>query len=167
VSGPTAVGVLCEHLRDEHYRDVLRYTIQSSMRRCLCTVFIIDLKARCTTNCVAEVIDDLEEAQWRGVDVRVLIGGSRSTFAIAEAAAVAIAQLTARGLPCHWLTSTRGERGSHAKIVVADETVLLGSHNWSPGAFLQQTQDSVRLVSPPLAEYFAGEFERRWSAVHG
>jgi phosphatidylserine/phosphatidylglycerophosphate/cardiolipin synthase-like enzyme len=129
-------------------------------------MFIIDLKSNCTTNCVGEIIDDLEEAKWRGVDVRVLIGGSRSTFAIAEAAAIAHDHLSARAIPNRWLTSTKGERGSHAKTVVADESVLLGSHNWSPGAFHNQTQDSIRIVSPSLAEYFAERFERQWRTDH-
>jgi len=166
MTAPMVTGAMCELVVDEHYRDALRCAIQSATRRCLVSMFIIDLKSRCTINCVGEVIDDLEEAQWRGADVRVLIGGSRSTFAIAEAAAVAQDQLSARGIPNRWLTSIKGVRGSHAKVVIADETVMLGSHNWSPGAFFRQTQDSIRIVSLPLAEYFAGQFEQQWGADH-
>jgi phosphatidylserine/phosphatidylglycerophosphate/cardiolipin synthase-like enzyme len=162
VSAPFVVGATCELLQDRDYGPALRQSVQSSARRCLCSLFIIDLKARCSGHCAAEVVDDLEDAVWRGVDVRVLIGGSRSTFAIAEAAAIAVEHLTARGIPARWLTAERGVRGSHAKTVVADETVLLGSHNWSPGSFNRDTQDSVRIASAPLAEFLAIDFESRW-----
>lgn len=166
MTAPTFLDAMCELVVDDLYRDVLRREIQSAVRRCLVTMFIIDLKSHCITNCVVEVIDDLEEAKWRGVDVRVLIGGSRSTFAIAEAAAIAQDHLSSRAIPNRWMTSTKGERGSHAKMVVIDETVLLGSHNWSPGAFYSDTQDSIRIVSKSLAEYFAVEFERGWRSHH-
>jgi len=162
VKAPYVTGATCELLVDEQYSQALRHSIQSAQRRCLCTIFIIDLKSRCPANCVADVIDDLEAAHWRGVDVRVLIGGSRSSFEIGEAAAIAFEHLAARCIPSRWLTSDKSARGNHAKAVIADETVLLGSHNWSPGSFHKDTQDSVCITSAPLAEYFAGLFESSW-----
>jgi phosphatidylserine/phosphatidylglycerophosphate/cardiolipin synthase-like enzyme len=163
VNAPYVTGAACELLTDSDYVTTLRRSIQGAERRCLSTIFIIDLKTRCTApHCVIDVVEDLRDAQWRGVDVRVLIGGSRSTFAIAEAAAVATAHLDDVGLPSRWLTSEKGVRGSHAKVVVADDTVLLGSHNWTPGAFHADTQDSVLIDSEALAEYFAARFEARW-----
>ena len=56
---------------------------------------------------------------------------------------------------------TNSPRLKDAKTV-ADETVLLGSHNWSPGSFNRDTQDSVRIASAPLAEFLAIDFESRW-----
>jgi len=162
VKVPYVTGATCELLVDGEYSQALRQSIQSAQRRCLCSLFIIDLKTRCTGNCISDVIDDLWEAHWRGVDVRVLIGGSRSTFAIAEAAAIALAHLTERGIPGRWLTWEKDVRGSHSKTVIADETLLLGSHNWSPGSFHKDTQDSVRITSAPLAAYFSELFESRW-----
>ena len=171
MNAPYVIGASCELLVDEHYVSALRQAIQTSVRRCYCTMFIIDLKTRCVQNCVSNVLDDLGEAVWRGVDVRVLIGGSRSTFEIAEAAAIAVAHLEARSVPSRWLTEEKGVRGSHSKIVVADESVLLGSHNWSPGSFQSDVQDSVLIRSAPLAEYMASQIERRWaeaaSDAHG
>ena len=164
MTGPYVTGATCELLTDEHYGWALRQSVQASKRRCLCSIFIIDLKTPCAANCITDVIDDLADARWRGVDVRVLVGGSRSTFAIGEAAAIAVAHLTDRGIPSRWLTSDKAARGSHAKNVVVDEAVLLGSHNWSPGAFHRDTQDSVRITSAALAEYLAALFEARWTS---
>jgi phosphatidylserine/phosphatidylglycerophosphate/cardiolipin synthase-like enzyme len=162
VSVPFVTGASCELLPDGAYSLALRQSLQSATRRCLCSMFIIDVEGQCSTHCVTDVIEDLEEAVWRGLDVRVLIGGSRSTFAIAQAAAIAVEHLTARGIPARWLTAERGVRGSHAKTVVADASVLLGSHNWSPGAFHRDTQDSVRIGSAALAEFLAIDFDTRW-----
>ena len=159
---PYVTGASCQLLVDEQYVTALRQAIQTSTRRCCCSLFIIDLKTRCNENCVSDVVDDLSEAAWRGVDVRVLVGGSRSTFEIAEAAVIAVAHLEARSVQSRWLTAEEGVRGSHSKIVVADEAVLIGSHNWSPGSFHSETQDSVLVRSAALAEYVVSLFDRRW-----
>jgi phosphatidylserine/phosphatidylglycerophosphate/cardiolipin synthase-like enzyme len=96
------------------------------------------------------------------VDVRLLIGGSRTNFEIAEISDLARARALQLGIPCRWLTS-RDVRGSHAKVVVADHETLVGSHNWSPGAFGDdQTQDSLWVASADLAAYLASEFRTQW-----
>ena len=84
MSAPFVAGATCELLEDGDYSRALRQSVQSAARRCLCSLFIIDLKARCSGQCVADVVDDLEDAVWRGVDVRVLIGGSRSLIVFPE-----------------------------------------------------------------------------------
>jgi phosphatidylserine/phosphatidylglycerophosphate/cardiolipin synthase-like enzyme len=53
------------------------------------------------------------------------------------------------------------------KLVVADDHVLTGSHNWSGGAFEGQVQDSVMVTSPDLAAYLSAVFETQWSAAAG
>ena len=54
---------------------------------------------------------------------------------------------------------------SHAKFTVADETVLVGSHNVSGNSLTCETQDSVFVESASLAAYLRGEFERQWIAA--
>lgn len=83
-------------------------------------------------------------------------------MAIAEASEAARARALDLGVPCRWLTSVP-VRGSHAKLVVCDERVLLGSHNWSAGAFDGQVQDSVLVESADLAAHLAPTFERDWA----
>jgi phosphatidylserine/phosphatidylglycerophosphate/cardiolipin synthase-like enzyme len=45
---------------------------------------------------------------------------------------------------------------------VIDNTVLIGSHNWSGGAFSDQNQESVAIRSAGLAEHVAAIFENQW-----
>jgi phosphatidylserine/phosphatidylglycerophosphate/cardiolipin synthase-like enzyme len=58
-----------------------------------------------------------------------------------------------------------GEPSDHAKLVVADDHVLLGSHNWSPGALTDQTEDSVLMREPGLAGHFATRILALWSVA--
>ena len=93
--------------------------------------------------------------------MRLLIGGSRDNLQMAEGSATALAVAKQLGLTTRWLTS-RNSRGSHVKFVLADDEVLLGSHNWSLSSFAQSTQDSVWFQSPELAAYLCDAFAAQW-----
>ena len=162
------VGVVDARARlvsDADYLPVILDLVDRARATCLCSVFIVDLApSRDRVLSVGEVLRALAAARWRGVDVRLLVGGSRENLEIAETADVARARALALGIPCRWATSKPG-RGSHAKFVVADDAVLTGSHNWSPGAFGGQVQDSLLLRSVDLAAYVASIFERQWATA--
>lgn len=154
-------GGACRRITDDAYPSTLLSLIRSARCRVLCSVFIVDTRGAHPV--FTSLLDALEERVWAGLDVRVVVGGSRETYAIAESAAQSRAVLLGRGVPCRWLTARPGRRGSHAKLVVADDRVLLGSHNWSPGAFGGQLQDSVLLDSPALAAHAAAWAVRQWN----
>jgi phosphatidylserine/phosphatidylglycerophosphate/cardiolipin synthase-like enzyme len=156
-------GGRAQLVSDDGYLPVLRSMIADARRSCLCSLFLIDLAPRHDRELLVDsVLRDLAAAHWRGVDVRLLIGGSRDNLEIAEAADLARARALQLGIPARWATS-RPIRGSHAKFVLVDEQVLTGSHNWSVGAFTSQTQDSVVVASRDIAAYVAGLFERQWA----
>ena len=147
---------------DDQYLPVLRSLIANATWRCLCSLFLADLSPAGDRELLVDsVLLELQEARWRGVDARLLIGGSRSNFEIAELSELARARALQIGLPCRWLTSKK-VRGSHTKVVVADDAVLTGSHNWSVGAFTDQSQDSLLVESADLAAYSAALFRRQW-----
>lgn len=146
---------------DQSYSSVIRQLLTAAELRALCTVFIVDIVSDpVSENAVMEIVQDLEMAAWRGADTRLLIGGSRTNLEIAKASQLA-RDVISQVLPCRWLTARR-RHGSHAKAVVADDFVLLGSHNWSPGAMSGQIQDSVLVHSGTLAAVLANQFEEQW-----
>lgn len=148
---------------DADYLPRLRALVASARRRCLCSLFIVDLSpARDASLLVDGVLTEVAAAAWRGADARLVVGGSRTNFELAVLADLARARAGELGLPCRWLTS-RNVRGSHMKMVVADDTVLMGSHNWSAGAFTDQTQDSLAVQSADLASWAANLFEDQWA----
>ena len=169
----TVPSAMVAAVADEKYGPVCRELIRSARRRCLCSIFIVDTWPWRDNDLVIDsLLIELASTAWRGVDVRLLIGGSRSNLRLAEVAAAARARARELGIVCRWLTSVPGRRGSHVKLVIADDDVLTGSHNWSSGAFDGQLQDSVHVRSPALAAYLADTFEQQWTrtpaeAAHG
>lgn len=148
---------------DGQYAKVLSSIISKSTQKCLCSIFIIDLiNGGNSSNNVFNIIELLEESKWRGVDTRIIIGGSRSNFDIAAISETSRKILSSLSIPCKWLTSM-DKRGSHAKLVICDDYVLLGSHNWSAGAFTNQIQDSILLQSKPLAAFYSEYFNKQWT----
>ena len=109
---------------------------------------------------VQSLLAALVAARARGVEVIVGVDrgklyGSGQPDPKNDAAA---AWLTVRGVPVVWDEETRT---SHAKILlVDDEIALIGSHNWTRAALVDNREVSVRLSDPAqlrhLAEMFMG-----------
>lgn len=152
---------------DGSYPAVLRGVIATARSTCLCNQFLVDVRPgldeKLSVYCA---LVELAGARWRGVDVRLLIGGSRENLDMAVASELGRATAGSLGVPCRWLTS-RKDRGSHAKWVVSDNTVLIGSHNWSAGAFGDQTQDTILVQSDSLAAYLRSKFLVLWDRAGG
>jgi len=116
--------------------------------------------------------DDFFEARGGDVKVRsvpdlapVAHGGEvdQPALEIAQTAFTAVRLARQHHVPARWLSRVGGTRGSHVKLVVADDNVLIGSHNWSGGAFSGQIQDSTVVTSAPLAARLASFFSSQWS----
>lgn len=150
-------------VQDDRYSDALQQLVRGAKIRCLCSMFIVDaLPRRDEENRVYALLLELRRAAWRGVDTRVLIGGSRNNIEIAEVSQFGRDVCGSLGIDCRWLTG--GERkGSHAKLAIIDDYVVAGSHNWSAGAFTNQTQDSVIIQSVALAEAQGAFFDTQWA----
>jgi phosphatidylserine/phosphatidylglycerophosphate/cardiolipin synthase-like enzyme len=165
VSNPSlgVAGVGVQLLPDDTYVDALTTAVLRAYRRVLCSIFIVDLSpGRDSSLKVDSMLIELSAAKWRGADVRLIVGGSRTNFDIAQLAISARARAQSLQIPCRALMASP-VRGSHVKMVLADDKVFLGSHNWSPGAFSRQTQDSVALESSGMAAVMAGRFEMQWN----
>jgi phospholipase D-like protein len=149
---------------DANYFNIVQSLLRSSWQRALCTLFIVDADPDRDPNLlVSTVLYELECCAWRGVDTRLLVGGSHENLEIAQTAFTAIRLARQYHVPARWLTRHAENRGSHLKLVIADDRVLVGSHNWSGGAFTDQIQDSVLITSPPLAARLASFFESQWT----
>lgn len=147
---------------DADYASQLHSLIAHARRRCLCSLFIVDIMPLQTQKSLVDpVLVEMQAARWRGVDARLIIGGSWTNLAIARTAEAARARAYDLNIPCRWLTYKEGKQ-SHAKIVIVDDYVMIGSHNWTTGAFTDQTQDSIIVKSQSLAAYLIPVFEYQW-----
>jgi len=166
---PIPLGVSGGRVRlvvDAEFGPVLGTMIRGANRAVLCSYFIVDVSPyRGPAHLVDELLGELESARWRGVDVRVLLGGSRDNPDILETCMGAGLRLRQRGIPFRLITARAVDVTSHAKFTVADDAALVGSHNVSGNSLSVETQDSVVVESAPLAAYLRGEFERQWVAA--
>jgi phosphatidylserine/phosphatidylglycerophosphate/cardiolipin synthase-like enzyme len=155
-------------VRDGEYPGEVLRMVAGARERVWCSIFLVELDpTRDPGLAVPRLIAALASAGWRGVDARLLVGGSRTNLAIGETAVAAVAHARGLGIPARTL-GRPGTRGSHAKVVVADDLVLTGSHNWSPGSFGGgQSQDSVLVRSSDLAAYACGLFLDGWRRSEG
>ena len=150
-------------VHDGDYHAVASAMIAHASCRVLASVFIVDADTERDTDLKVEsLLYEMGCAAWRGTDARLLVGGSHQNLDIARASFTALATARLHGLDARWLTR-RAQRGSHAKLLITDDSVLTGSHNWSGGAMTGQTQDSLRVQSPALAAWLAAWFERQWA----
>lgn len=156
----TKVGLLA----DNEYARVTRLLCRKARRRVYANVFIVELvAAEAGANGVLKLLSELRDANARGVDVRLLIGGSKSNTDIQDMTEGSWMHCRRLGIPAR-LKALESERSDHKKLVVIDDHVLVGSHNWSPGAFGDQIQDSVIVEDERLACFFAHQFAEDWRA---
>jgi len=147
----------------DHLPHLLRLIGQAD-QRVLAAVFIIDPRPEDDREgSVKLVLDTLAMAKWRGLDVRVLAGGSNRTPAIELADRVARRYLESRGVPCRRFAGVRGETSLHSKYVIVDDTIVVGSHNWTHRALRLENELSVAVTSPELAHVLTGHFEWDWT----
>lgn len=138
---------------DENYERTVRFLVERSRHRCLASIFIVDLQVAGNESPVGALLESMAEASARGVDVHLSIGGSSENIAIARSCEGAAARCQQLGIRHRLLSKT--DQSLHRKVLVCDDQVLLGSHNWSAGAFRSQTQDSVLIDDSALAAWLA------------
>jgi phosphatidylserine/phosphatidylglycerophosphate/cardiolipin synthase-like enzyme len=153
-------------ISDADYRRVVQHLARTSGERFLANIFIVDPTPGRDSNLkVDSLLVELQGAAERGVDVRLLIGGSSSNTQIAEATIMAHWRAKQLGIESKLIAFNPGA-SSHMKIVVSDDAVLSGSHNWSGGAFSgSQVQDSILILSADAAALFSSQFEKDWKAA--
>ncbi len=148
---------------DAGYYATVRRLAEQATNSCFASIFIVDLNAHDDPDArVLQVLRGLQAATWKGVEVKLLVGGSTQNLAINEACHIARHMAAALGIECR-LLARDGRPGSHMKFVTADDFVLSGSHNWSLGSLSGQIQDSLLMKSPQLAAYLRGVFQSQWA----
>lgn len=152
-------------VHDEDYGPVAASLIARARHYCLAMVFIVDPDPVEDDDLLVDgLLRDMAAAAWRGVDARLVIGGSRTTGDITDATLLGRARARMLGLPCR-LVAAREQPSNHTKCLVSDGHVLLGSHNWSPGALTGQRQDSVLIADNALAAHYLTAVLTQWETA--
>lgn len=107
------------------------------------------------------LVESLSEAAWRGVDVRVLLA-EPGGLAQRRSTVVSARFLRRRGIDVRMLE----QQPHHVKLVVVDlDTVLIGSHNWTPSALGGSLEASILVRDTETSRECAELFDRWWSSA--
>ena len=153
-------------LRNNDYYDYLTYHIEQAQNRIWANIFIVNaLQGDDPELAVRNLCKLLGAATYRGVDVRILVGDSNRTIPIKGSNFVSASLMKLYKVRVQKVKST--ERSStHDKFVLIDnDLVLVGSHNWTHRAFNLSEEDSIGVYSEDLSKRMRDQFLQEWNAA--
>lgn len=109
------------------------------------------------------LVDKLIGASGRGVRVRVLMEHSGYIDYVDENNAAAREILRAQGVAT---VLDDDSINTHAKVLLCDDTVLLGSTNWGAESFNSQLNTNLRVTNDSMTGAVGDYFDRLWE-LHG
>lgn len=112
------------------------------------------------------LLDSAKRAAERGVTVQILLSGAWYVAEDNQKLATSLNEWAERvGVP---LTAKLADPGNafgkiHAKGVIADDTVIVGSLNWNPTSARENREVAVALRGPEIADYYEAVFTADWN----
>ncbi len=103
---------------------------------------------------ISSLLNGMLAAAARGVEVKVLADEA------APQTAQALASLAAGGID---VRQDSPNTTTHNKLIIADDQILVGSHNFSHNAMEYNNEASVLLSDPRVAEYYEEYFQQLWT----
>lgn len=153
-------------LHDRDYVLWLVERLRTARSRILAVQFIADVRPQVDDGReVRAVAELLARAAWRGLDVRLVLSRFVGADAVAEPNRVLARWLAPRGVGTRLYKPRDSSRRAnvHSKFVVIDDHwVVTGSHNWTPGAFRENHEQSIAVRSTEVAARLRSTFEGYW-----
>jgi len=156
-------------LTDGTYFESLLDSIHSAQKSIWAHVFSFNLRpADDGELLVRRVARALGDAVARGVQARVLLGGSaRKPLTLPAGNILAQRFLAGLGVECRVFRGADRD-ASHAKFFLVDgETLVCGSHNWSPRALSKGVDTAVAIRSRKVAAAAGALFGSAWKRAEG
>ena len=146
---------------DRDYLSFVGRLFATARWRCLVSIFLVSAPWRDREHVLEGLLLELAGASQRGVDARLLVGAGPSNAPMIEVAAAVRQRAAALGVPSRWVSSIPKVAG-HSRVVIADDNVLVGSHDWSAPSTPGQP-DNVFVVSGSLARRLDRRFREQWT----
>jgi cardiolipin synthase len=109
---------------------------------------------------VERLLEDLENAHKRGIEVKILFEQSGYDSSLNETNRAFMDTLQKLGISARWDSPNIT---THAKFVVVDSlTVLIGSTNWTLSALERNNETNVLIKNREIATEFERYFEKLW-----
>jgi len=163
---PAAIssGVIVPLNSFDYSRMVLRQ-IKGAKKRVLVVMYDARSYPASANNPTSAIFMALVTAQLRGADVRVILEKSDYDMKLAASNSATAALLAANNVQ---VRSDRLDAITHAKLVVADDSVLVGSSNWNARSLQVNNEANASVTNPGVTDAFSRYFENLWeeSAKH-
>ncbi|MGD9612748.1 MAG: phosphatidylserine/phosphatidylglycerophosphate/cardiolipin synthase family protein [Kiritimatiellia bacterium] len=130
--------------------------IEAATHRIRVVMYGINYSPKYAGGKVNQLVEALAAARARGVDVAVVMDLSDYNATLNRVNAPAKAYLAAAGVA---VFDDPLKTTTHAKVIVADDGVVIGSVNWGKDALERRNETCVAIRDPAVAEYFAAYFE--------
>ena len=154
VTPPT--GAIVEPYVDGGFRDVAVPAIKAAKDRVWVVTYGMNKDS------VDQTMDLLADAKDRGADVRVLLERSSFDDHLNDMNGEASAYLKARGVEARFDSK---EVITHAKLVIADDSVVAGTNNWSYGGFEANHEGGALVDDAATVEALASYFDGLWQSA--
>ena len=111
-----------------------------------------------------KLIEKLQKATHRRVDVRILMGaGTEQTDAFDTSNQMSYTFIKNTGVPIRFFNSDF-KKSSHSKYVLVDkELTILGSHNWGHRSLRVGQDDSIELKAEGFNKFLEYDFLTNWN----
>lgn len=148
-------------IRDEYFT-FLNHKIRDARKRIWSAIFIVNPTVGLDTSlAIRHLLKNLAYAKWKNVDVKVIVGTS-GVRDIQVANNTTMLYLQELGIPVRRYIGGR-RRSLHSKyVVIDDELIIVGSHNWTPGAVAEHNEDSIAVYSQNMNTLLRDEFTSNW-----
>ncbi len=148
-------------LLNEQYYPALMSKINSAESSI--DIVLYEFKWYNTNNSVVKLRDALIDSNKRGVRVRLLLDQSKWYGQLTDLSYEN--KQTGEFLANHgiFVKFDSETKTTHDKLVIVDnETVLLGSHNWGSSALTKNNEASVMIQDEEISAYYLNYFEYLW-----
>lgn len=152
-------------LRDSEYSSYVREALQAARVSIRATQFVTDVRTQKDRDREVLLLGHaFAEARWRGVSTRVILPALPIGALDVDGNHPFAAFLHNRGVVVR--RYVRMPKSLHTKmIIVDDELLIVGSHNWTATSFNSNRELSIAVRSRDVAESCARVFEEYWSVA--
>uniref|UniRef100_A9AAK4 Phospholipase D/Transphosphatidylase n=1 Tax=Methanococcus maripaludis (strain C6 / ATCC BAA-1332) TaxID=444158 RepID=A9AAK4_METM6 len=139
-----------EVLNDEKYYYYVLNRIKYAKKEIDVIMFSIYLNPK-----ISELIDELVNARKRGVMVRVILEEEVGSNILAQS------KLSSQ----HILVKFHDSKKTHNKLIIVDDTVIVGSHNWTDKALFENNESGIAISNENVLKEEKEYFESLWRSV--
>ena len=146
-------------LKDGLYPGHARQLIDGAKQRVMLLVYGLKVDSKYPDSDVYDLIKRMGKAVQRGVKVRVILEQADYTTGVNDVNKAAAKELAKYNIE---VRRDPLSQISHAKVLIADDSAIVGSNNWGYGGFTLYHEVGVRTADAVVVKQLASYYEGIW-----